>query len=103
MKLVEYIGTAFYRGTVLRFKGKYPFTDEYTDFMIMDYPGCDEEQCPLALYCVSGYHAGSLEYVFPVEARSKDSVSIEKDWLIENWSKRIYGECNVDDVEIVIR
>lgn len=100
MKLVEYIGTGLYRGTVFRFKGEYPFK-EYTEFMIMDYPCCDEEQCPLALYCISGYHAGSLEYVFPVEARSKGSVSIEKNWLIDNWSKKIYNGCNIEAVEIV--
>lgn len=102
VKLVNYEKMELYRGTILRFRGSYPFTEEYTDFMLTEYPGCNDKCCPFALYCVSGYHAGCLEYVFPLEAKSKDSGSIDKCWLIEHWHDNIYGECNVDEIEIIL-
>ena len=68
--------------------------------MIVDYPICDNNQCPLALYCISGYCAGSLEYVFPLNAKTKDSVSIEKKWLVDNWCKMIYSECEVNEIQV---
>ena len=67
MKIVNSDVSELYIGTVFRFKGKYPFCEEYVDFMLCDYPDCGEICSPFALYCVSGYCAGHLEYVFPLE------------------------------------
>ncbi|MCM1313784.1 MAG: Imm45 family immunity protein [Prevotella sp.] len=102
MKLIDYRAFELYRGTVFRFKGKYPFCEEYVDFMICDYPSVDENNCPFALYCISGYCAGHIEYVFPLEAESENSKSINKKWVIENWNKKIYNGCNVDEIELII-
>ena len=96
------VGNELFRGTVFRFKGNYPFREDYVDFMLCDYPNCSENKSPFALYCISGYCAGELEYVFPLEAMSEGSRSIRKDWVLENWNKRIYDGCDIDDVEIII-
>lgn len=103
MKLINCDIEELYVGTVFRFKGGYPFTEEYVDFMICDYPNCGENHSPFALYCVSGYCSGHLEYVFPLEAQSENFRSISKLWIIENWNNKIYGECDVKEVEIVDR
>ncbi len=102
MKLTECNVLELYVGTVFRFKGTYPFTEDHVDFMLCDYPDCNENHIPFALYCVSGYCAGHLEYIFPSDAKSDTSRSISTKWLIENWQKKIYAECNVDEVEVVI-
>ncbi|MDE6679142.1 MAG: hypothetical protein K2K02_08890 [Ruminococcus sp.] len=102
MKLIDYRGSELYRGTVFRFKGKYPFCEEYVDFMICDYPSVNENNCPFALYCISGYCAGHIEYIFPAEAESENSKSIDKKWIIENWNKKIYNGCNVEEIELII-
>ena len=70
--------------------------------MICDYPSCGENCSPFALYCVSGYCAGHLEYVFPSEAKSQNSGSISKHWVIKNWNSKIYGECDIKEVEVII-
>ena len=98
MKIIKEKNKELYRGTVLRFKGKYPFTEKYVDFMICDYPQAEGN---FALYCISGYSAGSIEYVFPIEANSKETKSIKTAWIIENWNKKIYKDCNVEELEII--
>lgn len=102
MKLMDCEDMELYRGTIFRFKGKYPFTEACTDFMLTEYPHCDDGCCTFALYCISGYHAGCLEYIFPLEAKSVKSVSIDKCWLIDNWHDKIYNGCNVEDIEIIM-
>lgn len=102
MKLIDYGGSELYRGTVFRFKGKYPFCEEYVDFMICEYPSVNENNSPFALYCISGYCAGHIEYIFPAEAKSENSGSIDKKWITENWNKKIYNGCNVEEIELII-
>ena len=103
MRLLECEDLSFYRGTVFRFKGEYPFCEEYVDFMLCVYPSVDDNHCPLALYCVSGYEAGHIEYVFPTEAQFENNPNcISKEWLIENWNKRIYDKCKADEIEVII-
>ena len=96
MKLIDYTGSELYRGTVFRFKGKYPFCEEYVDFMICEYPSANENNSPFALYCISGYCAGHIEYIFPAEAKSENSRSIDKTWITENWNKKIYNGFNAE-------
>lgn len=101
MRSVDNVSLELFRGTVFRFKGEYPFREDTVEFMLCDYPGCSENKSPFALYCISGYCAGELEYIFPLEAMSEGSRSIRKDWVLENWNKRIYDGCDIDDVEII--
>ena len=99
MKLINYDKTELYRGTILRFKGKYPFAEEMVDFMICEYP---QSEGYFALYCISGYHAGQIEYIFPKESNSEKSRSIKTEWIIKNWNTLIYKDCPVNEIEIII-
>ena len=101
MKLTNCPKPHLYRGTVLRFIGTYPFDKEYVDFMICEYHSAKEDRCPLALYCVSGYHAGCLEYVFPKGAQAEDAVAISTEWLKENWQNKVYDGCTADKVTVI--
>lgn len=103
MKLIECEDAMLFRGTVFRFKGEYPFCEEYVDFMLCEYPVVTDDNCPLALYCITGYSAGHLECVFPIEAKFENNPNcISKEWLIKNWNKKIYSQCNVDEIEVII-
>lgn len=100
MKLIDCEEVMLYRGTVLRFKDEY---EEYVDFMLCEYPCVDEKYCPVALYCVSGYDAGHIEYVFPSEAKFENNWKcISTEWLVKNWNKRVYSQCRVDKIEVII-
>lgn len=102
MKLTEYEKNCLFRGTVLRIKGSYPFTEDKVDFMICEFPTAKPDVLGLALFCVSGYEAGHFEYLFPSEAGVPGTVSVDRDWLIKNWNKKIYLGCDVSDVEIKV-
>ena len=56
----------------------------------------------MALYCVSGYNAGSLEYVFPKEAQAEGAVAIRTDWLKENWQTKVRDGCDADEVSVTV-
>lgn len=88
------------RGTIFRFKGKYPFTEPSVDFMICQVLGSSESS--LALYCVTGYYAGCIEYVFPVEAMAENAIAINTKWLIENWNKYVYDGFDVSEVKVIL-
>lgn len=102
MKLTEYKKPQLCVGTVLRFIGEYPFDkEEPVCFMICHYPASGEERWALALYCVSGYYSGELEYVFPKDAMYEGSRSISTSWLIDNWKKRVYNGCEAEDITVI--
>ncbi|RKI67479.1 hypothetical protein D7V91_09780 [bacterium 1xD42-67] len=96
MKLTEYRKSDLWHGTVFRFPAAYPF-EPSVDLMLMDYPS----ESGFALYCISGYHAGSLELVLPKEAASPAKCSISAQWMADNWSSWVYAGCTAADVEIV--
>lgn len=99
--LIEYDKPFLFAGTVLRFVGEYPFHGKPVHFMICDYHAQDTDRCPFALYCVSGYHAGSLEYVFPKEAMAENVKGIKTEWLKDNWNSKVYDGCPIENVEVI--
>ena len=98
--LDRYPEPALFAGTVLVFRGEYPFDREAAQFMLCDYPASGEGRCPFALYCVWGYHSGSLEYVFPAEALAEGVRGIDTKWLRENWKQKVCGGCGASDVSV---
>jgi len=97
IKLIDYKEDNLWRGTILRFKGQYPF-EEIVDFMLVDTPSVESS---FALICISGYHAGSTECHLPKDAKSMNAHSISRKWLIENWNKWVYPDCSINDVFIL--
>lgn len=73
-----------FRGTIFRFKGQYPFTEPTVDFMICEALEANADYTSLVLYCVSGYCAGHLEFVFPKEAMAENAVAVDTSWVIHN-------------------
>ncbi len=102
MKLIDCTEPVLCRGTVFRFKGKYPFCEDHVDFMLCNYPHCGDDCIPFAIYCVSGYCAGHIEYVLPLEAQYENSRSVSTEWVIKNWNRCIYADCAVSDVEVIL-
>ena len=101
-RLTDHRGGYLCAGAKLRFVGEYPFDAEPVDFMICDYPAAGAGRCNFALYCVSGYHAGSLEYVFPQEAQAEEARAISTKWLAENWQKKVYNGCSAKNVTVLL-
>ena len=97
MKLIDYKENDLWRGTILRFRGKYPF-EEIVDFMLVDIPYVESG---FAFICISGYYAGTLEFELPKEARNANARSISVNWLINNWNTWVYSECSIQEVFIL--
>ncbi|WP_426577283.1 Imm45 family immunity protein [Xenorhabdus stockiae] len=50
---------------------------------------------------LSGHKAGLLLIQLPNESEHIDKVALKKEWVMSNWSKWIYPECDVNDVYIM--
>ncbi len=87
--------------TIFTFTCEYPFDKEPVDFMLCEYHSGKPDRCEFALYCVSGYHSGSLEYVFPKEAVAQGAAAISTQWLRENWKSKVYGGCEAAEVTVL--
>lgn len=85
-------------GTIFTFTGEHPFDKEPVDFMLCEYHSGKADRCEFAFYCISGYHAGSLEYVLPKEAQAENVKAISTQWLKDNWKSHVYGGCEACDV-----
>ncbi len=90
-----------FAGTVFTFTGEYPFDKEPVQFMLCEYHSGKADRSEFALYCVSGYHSGSLEYVLPKEAAAQDAAAISTQWLKDNWKSKVYGGCDAADVTVL--
>jgi len=94
-KLVDYTDEFIGRGEVLRMRSKYPYED-IVDFMVFD---PIEKGYGMGLIVSSGHKAGLISVLLPLE--SLGSVSrgaIETKWLIENWNKWVFSDCDVSQV-----
>ncbi|KEQ11754.1 hypothetical protein GZ78_28635 [Endozoicomonas numazuensis] len=99
MKLVDCNMDWFPHGTVFRLPGKYPY-ENLVDFMVYDPAITDRGQ---GLMVSSGYKAGLILVLLPKESSTKGDLyrhSIEKNWLIKNWSQWVYPECPVSEVYV---
>ena len=85
-------------GIVFTFTGEYPFDKDPVDFMLCQYLAGKADRSDFAFYCISGYHAGSLEYVLPKEAQAENVKAISTQWLKDNWKSKVYGGCEACDV-----
>ena len=97
MKLTEYPGNELWSGTIFRFPAKWPF-EETVDFMLAEYP---HTESGFAMYCVSGYHAGTLEFLLPEAAANTSSRSVSTRWMVEHWREWVYAECGPEEAEVI--
>lgn len=95
IKLISYDKNIF-RGTYIKFISKYPFENEV---IMMFCQNQQNEDFPFSLITITGHKAGIFPFQnLPKECLSKDSFSVKKDWLINNWTKWIYDECDIEDI-----
>ena len=102
MKLIDCKNSGLYRGNIIRFNSaKYPFEPQI-DFMLCCYPSVNDKCCPMAIYCITGYHKGQLEYVFPREAMLNGNPNcISREWIINNWAKNIMDCTDILEAELI--
>ncbi|NKE93397.1 Imm45 family immunity protein [Pantoea agglomerans] len=94
MKLVNYKNKSIKRGAVFRLPAVWPY-EEWVDFMVIDL----FETHGLVVY--SGHKAGLILISLPIESASTEGRALSTEWVITNWAKWIYPECNVEDVHIL--
>lgn len=99
LKLLEYDKKSISRGMVFRLPGQWPY-ESFVDFMVIDL--ADRER-PFGLVVTSGYKAGLILVSLPNESNSEEGRALSTKWIISNWNKWIYPECNVEDVYLIER
>ncbi|MBS6434833.1 MULTISPECIES: Imm45 family immunity protein [Pantoea] len=94
MKLIDYKNKSIKRGSVFRLPAVWPYED-WVDFMVIDLFETH------GLIVSSGHKAGLILISLPVESASIEGRALSTEWIISNWEKWIYPECNVENVHIL--
>lgn len=94
MKLIDYKNKSIKRGTVFRLPAVWPY-EEWVDFMVIDLFETH------GLVVSSGHKAGLILLSLPIESASTEGRALSTEWIITNWAKWIYPECNVENVHIL--
>ncbi|PJR53646.1 hypothetical protein CWM57_23015 [Klebsiella sp. G-Nf4] len=94
MRLVDYKNESIKRGSVFRLPAVWPY-ESWVDFMVIDLFDTH------GLVVSTGYKAGLILIALPAESCSKEGRALSTTWVINNWAKWIYPECNVEDVHIL--
>lgn len=97
MKLIDYKEKNISRGTVFRLPANWPY-EEWVDFMLFE---TQDDERPYGLIVSSGYKAGLFLIKLPIESISDEGLGISTEWVIANWAKWIYPECDVSDVYLI--
>lgn len=97
MKLIDYKKMAISRGMIFRLPAVWPY-EEWVDFMVFE---TQDDERPYGLIVSSGYKAGLFLIKLPAESLSDEGHGLSTEWIIANWAKWIYPECNVEDVHIL--
>ena len=93
IRLVDFTNEELFRGDLIRFPSKYPFETEVV-MMIAESPS----KSGLCLITITGYKAGiNCFQEFP---SPEIEMQVPAMWLIKNWNKWIYTDCQVEDVMI---
>ncbi|HGM6861301.1 TPA: Imm45 family immunity protein [Serratia rubidaea] len=97
MKLIDCKDKYISRGTVFRLPAVGPY-EELVDFMLFE---TQDDERPYGLIVSSGFKAGLFLVKLPIESISDEGHGLSTEWVINNWAKWIYPECNVEDVHIL--
>ncbi|AYH16470.1 hypothetical protein GMW39_20595 [Pectobacterium parmentieri] len=96
-KLIEYKSKTISRGCVFRFPAIWPY-DSYIDLLVVDIP---DEGSGYSLVVTTGHKAGLILVRLPNECESVSNRSISYQWILDNWNKWIYPDCNLEDILII--
>lgn len=98
IRLVDLPSATIWHGNVFRVLGKYPY-EQYVDFMVFE---TKSESRSHGLIVASGYKAGLILVYLPVESSSVEG-GVDREWVVSNWDKWIYPDCDVSDVYFIER
>ncbi|MBC3486938.1 Imm45 family immunity protein [Pseudomonas kermanshahensis] len=96
-KLIEHPEGIVSNGTILRFPAKWPYEDT-VDLMLTSIP---DDESGFGLVVTTGQKAGLILVRLPAECESQLGRGVRLEWLIANWEKWIYPECNVSEVRLL--
>lgn len=97
-KLTEFQNELVECGAVFSLPSDLPY-DDWVEFML--YKTHDLER-PYGIIVFSGYKSGLVLVNLPKESNAKIGNGIQTKWLINNWEKWVYPECNVKDVILIL-
>jgi hypothetical protein len=97
VKLIDSDKQNLCHGNILRLPGMWPY-EKLVDFMVFDTQ--DDEQ-PNGLIITTGHKAGLILLLLPPESCAVGTKMLDKQWVINNWSKWIYPECKIEDVHLL--
>lgn len=81
------------------------------EYLSEEYRGCknygylsnDSNCSSMALYCITGYDAGQLEYIFPEESMLDGNPDcINKEWILNKWTEMITDCVDINNAEILV-
>lgn len=98
LKLMEYQNELVECGSVFSLPSQWPY-DDWVEFML--YKTHDLER-PYGIIVFSGYKSGLVLVNLPKESHAKNGNGIQTEWLINNWEKWVYPECNIKDVILIL-
>ncbi|CNL09011.1 Uncharacterised protein [Yersinia frederiksenii] len=99
VKLTDFEEQALCHGNILRLPAQWPY-EEYVDFMVFD---TQDDERPNGLIVSSGYKAGLILVLLPLESSLPEVRGLSTQWVIANWKKWIYPECEVNNVYVIER
>lgn len=99
VKLTDLKKQTLYHGNILRLPAQWPY-EEFVDFMVFD---TQDPERPNGLIVSSGYKAGLILVRLPKESGLTEIGGLSTQWVINNWERWIYPECNVNDVYVIDR
>lgn len=98
IQIDKYSKKEIFRGSYFLFATQYPFEEK---IIMMLCQNKLDENYPFFLITITGGKAGIFPYcVLPKECLNKDSISVNKDWLINNWNKWINEETDLSNLYI---
>ncbi|WP_459207667.1 Imm45 family immunity protein [Pseudomonas sp. MLB6B] len=98
-KLIDHAQDIVPNGAVLRFPAKWPYED-FVDLMFVSMP---DEASEFGLVVTTGQKAGLILVKLPKECESYMGRGVRAEWLISNWEKWIYQECDASEVYLIRR
>ena len=90
-------GVNFKRGTIFRFRGRYPYED-IVDFMLIA-PQPEDQR--MGIVVTTGYSAGSIVVYPPAESRPGNLESMKASWLKQNWTNWIKADSRREEVMVL--
>ena len=82
-------------GNVLKFPASYPY-ENYLEVLVTE---IFHDNGRFGLVIISGHKSGLMLINLPAECEANNEISIDKNWLLNNWQKWV-NENNLEDIMV---